>query len=224
MKRMLMSAVVLLCACAMTAMAAKFEGKVVYGVQTEGQTLDVTLHIKDQKSKISVAGVQGMNVHIVMDWGEEEAFMLMDDQQMAMRLPLGLASMTNDSQSESSVAPVKTGKTKKILGRECEQWTIKTEDNTVEIWTAKDLGSFTNLLGRGPMGLGANLPDLSSVAGIDNFFPMQILVTNTSGRLVMSLEARAVEPGKLDDSVVSVPSTYTIVDTPPAGQRIQGIR
>ena len=224
MKRMFISAVVMLCACAAAVYAVPFEGKATYEINTNGRDMDMTVYVKDQKSRVEMAGKEGHGIKMLMDWSSKKAYMLMDEQQMAMSVPLALpAGMANKVDAREQIQPEKTGKTKTILGRECEQWIIRNNDNTVEIWSAKGLGNFTGFMGQAPMGISTGFPDVSAVVGMEEFFPMMVTVKNKAGRQTFSMQAKNVEPQQLADSMFDVPSSYRVVDAP-QGQRIQGIR
>ncbi len=224
MKRMFISTVLLLCACAAIASAAQFEGKAIYEISTNGRTMDMTVYVKDQKSRVEVAGTEGMGVKLLMDWGTKKSYMLMDEQQMAMSMPLVMPDAPKSNDESDAVKPEKTGKTKKILGRECEQWIMKSDDNTIEFWNAKGLGNFAGFMGQAPMGLTSGFPDISAVAGLEEFFPMQVTIKNKTGQQIFSMQAKEVVPEQLAESMFSVPSSYHMMENPPQGMRIQGVK
>src|SRR5690606_6617797 len=103
--------------------------------------------------------------------------------------------------------PQKTGKTKTILGYECEQWVMKDDDgNTVEIWSAKGLGNFTGMMGKSPlMGGGMSMPDMSEIMKAENFFPLSVTVKNRNGKESFKMEAKSVEKKTLDMALFNVP-------------------
>lgn len=220
MKRMLVAALLLVCAYG-TVLAASFEGKAVYEVKAMGRNMDMTLLIKGDKSRVDIGGHEGFGVKLIMDWADSKAYMLMDDRQIAMSVPLMPPAVRERVNEEQAIKPEKTGKTKTILGRECEQWIIRNEGNMVEVWSAKGLGNFTGFMGQAPMGVGTGFPDMSAVTGLKEFFPVSVVVTDKTGRQTFSMQAKSIEPKQLADSDVSVPSSYQIVTTPPAGTRIQ---
>ena len=218
MKRMTVFAALLLFVCAAASYAAGFEGKVVYQVNTGGRTTDVTVYAKDQKTRTELVGPQGQDIKMVTDLEARTAYMLLDDQKMAMKMPLELPARVAETIERAK--PERTGKTKTILGRECEQIIVKNQENMIEIWSAKGLGSFNGILGRSPGGTNSGLPDMSAFTGLEEFFPMAVTVRDKTGRQTFSMEAKSVEPQQLADNMVSVPSDYQMVTSPP-GYRLQ---
>lgn len=228
MKRVLANVLVLLCMAVVQSTAATpFEGKVVYNVTTQGESMDMTIYAKGKKSKMELA-TQAQNMSVIMDWDEQKMYMVMDEQKMVMRMSMDAAEGVEKKAAKKGKHTgnklEKTGKTKDILGYSCEQW-IAHGDNgeLVEFWGSTEAGAFSGFMGRGPMTGKLDLPDMEEFAEMKEMFPMMVLVKDKSGKEVIRMEATAIAKTSIDASMFAVPTGYHVMEMPKGmGKMMQG--
>lgn len=221
MKRVLASVLLFLCCAVVSSVAATpFEGKVVYRMTVQNETIDMAIYVKEKKSKIALT-THGQTMNMVMDSQEQKMYMLMDEQKMAMSISLDAAtSAAAHAHTKSDYAanpPKKTGKTKTIAGYTCEQWELRDKDGSVvELWSSSDVGSFTGFTNQGPM-TGMTSFDFSGIkefAEMQGMFPMAVIVKDDKGAEVLRMEATSVEKKTLSDAMFTVPTGYHIMEMP----------
>lgn len=222
MKRIIASLGILLLVAAVHVVAATpFEGKVVYNIEagSQAQDIDMTMYIKGKKTRVEMdmPGNQQMSdMSMIVDGDAQKMYMIMDQQKMVMAMMTAVPDkMKKNMESAKNMdKPQKTGKSKAILGYDCEQWMMKDkEGNVIEIWSAKGLGNFTGMMGKNPL-MGSGLPDMSEVMNAENFFPLHIVMKDSKGKEKFKLEATSVEKKSLDMALFTVPKDYKIMEAP----------
>ena len=127
----------------------------------------------------------------------------------------GMPDMGNDDNSSEplDINKYRTGKTKSILGYECEQWIIKedTDDEEVEAWVTDKLGNF--MLMKNPMG-GGETPNWGSSLKGKGFFPMLVITKDEDGEETSRLEVIGVDQKELNNNLFSAPSDFEELKIP----------
>ncbi|GAB4382947.1 MAG: hypothetical protein Kow0075_14970 [Salibacteraceae bacterium] len=99
-----------------------------------------------EMSEAAGNGQSGTSITI-FDMANEQMIALMDasGQKMAMVMPLQPNPEEEDDGDDSDVSVVKTGRTKDILGYECEEYAITSDDGTGTVWVTQDADLSTGL-------------------------------------------------------------------------------
>lgn len=207
-----------------------FEGKVVYDIKGDDVTTTMTFLCKQPKIRME-SNIQGNDFQTILDASTKTMTVVMHQAQMYMQINMGEQAAKAKQhvgavkdKAEGMIGNAKkTGKTKKILGYECEQWYEKTNEGETEVWVTKELGSFQGLgtfsggTKTGGM-MGGKMPDavppgLSGLVAA-NYFPMLAIHRAPDGKIKGSMEATAVEKKSLDASLFTPPKGYTKMEMP----------
>jgi len=132
------------------------------------------------------------------------------DKKMLENLPGIKSNKDKNSSKKININNLRTGKTKKILGYNCEQWIINDENGKVEVWVTNELGNFMTM--DGPMG-GGYSPAWSSYLENNGFFPMLVITTNPKGES-SKFEVIDVNKTSLSNSEFAPPSNYKKMNIP----------
>ncbi len=97
----------------------------------------------------------------------------------AMMMPQMSGDDEDTEEYDSKFAPKITDKTMDILGYECKQWIMESEDGTIIMWVTDELGSFVPM--QGPMG--SEAPEWQTQLANGNFFPM-LVTTEEDGKKI----------------------------------------
>jgi Domain of unknown function (DUF4412) len=145
----------------------------------------------------------------VFDLKSKAILMVMEDQKMAMVMPMDIGKINQDFQKDPKfkTTPIaKTGNTKVILGNKCEEWTSESEESKVSMWISTNLNLPTkslyemmkNSLSKGGQ---AYLP--TEIKG----FPLEIDTTKKKGGDVFTMlcvEINANAPTKISTAGLRV--------------------
>ncbi len=181
-----------------------FEGVVKFKVDSEGNSQTINYMVKDGSFKMEVPGEASGSV--IMKDGK--MLILMPEQKMYMETPINLSDRFEKDMDEKEINPdniedFKTGKTKEILGHEAEQYIYSDDDNEVEVWVAKDLGTlsfFSN-----PM---QKKSEWQNKLDALNYFPLLMIAKNKKGKEVTRFEVVELEEKSLPADMFEVPADY----------------
>jgi hypothetical protein len=129
--------------------------------------------------------MEAQKMAMVMDWSkyQQEASQQMKD---------------SGGNAQSNVRIVKTGVTEKILGYNCEQYKITTENSEILTWITTELGTGYTTFAKGIMMAlssgkgktqGSNVPDMK---GLADGITLKMEITDLSTKKVTKLEATAI--------------------------------
>jgi outer membrane lipoprotein-sorting protein len=188
-----------------------FEGKVKFKVSGDDsdKASVIDYFIKDDKIRMEVKDAMGA----VIIFDKSTVKMLMESQGMYMEYPrdMMMGQMEHDNEKHNDeFAPTMTNNTKEILGYECKQWIMESDDGTIEMWVTDELGSFVPM--QSPMG-GGEVPDWQKQMADGNFFPMLVIV-NDDGDKISAFEVVEVNKQDLNDNLFSVPKGLKKMDMP----------
>jgi hypothetical protein len=200
---------------------ADFEGKIKFKISSDGDEMFLDYFIKGENLRMEM----GDNAEAVFLKMKDKSLILMPSEKMYMDLNnsimsklSGMAGMNNDENEEEekdfNIEDYKTGKTKSILGYECYQWIIKSEeddDEVVEAWVTSELGNF--FLMSSPMGGGFS-PGWSNSVNDNGFFPMLVITRDEDGEENSRFEATEVNKETLSDKLFTIPSDYSEMKIP----------
>lgn len=198
------------------AASSSFEGRINL-LQTEGKTtVPVSYLFKGAHMRIEMTeGKEQLAVIINLE--KRETIMIMAEEKMYMVTKFDTAPEVADASS----TPVKTGRTEKILGHECEEYTVTEKKTVTEYWAAKGLGVFRGMKEGGPGS--SNAPSAWEIEAEKNgLFPLRIVERNSKGKELSRTEATLIEPGKLDDSLFVPPKDFQKFEMPSFGNMLGG--
>lgn len=202
-----------------------FEGKVKFKISSEeedGMTMDY--YLKDGNFRMEMGDAAKGTVFI---YKGENSYILMPEEKMYMDLNNSLFSKLKDMMGKGdddedektkdiNFEDFKTGKTKTILGYECQQWIMKdvNEDDfdyETEAWITDELGNF--MLMKNPMGE-AFSPSWSSSMKNNGFFPLLVITRNSDGEEQSRFEALEIDKKSLSSDLFGIPAGYSEMKIP----------
>jgi hypothetical protein len=201
LKKLLLSAGLVLAAASAFADAKPFEGVVSYQVTRPGSDtpMDMKMSLSGGKWRIDGQGPRGGQGAIIVDPKAKTMITLMTARKMYM-------SRTFAPKPKPAAAPkiTKTGKTDTVAGYKVEEWEVTAGDKTSEMWVTNEIGSMNFALMGGAQSASVDIPEEIKNGG---FFPLRI-----EGAKGVKMEATKVEPGALDPSLFQAPADYKLVD------------
>ncbi len=193
-----------------------FEGKVKIKISTNGQNISMNYIAKDKNLKIELGNgeetgsfiMKGKKYLVLMP--AQKMYMEIDSKMLKNLPGMNIKSNKNGTGKIFNVNKFRTGKTKKILGYNCEQWIIDDEFGKIEAWVTKELGNFITM--DGPMG-GGYSPAWSSYLKDKGFFPMLVISANKNGQ-TSKFEVIDVNKTSINDNEFVPPSGYKKMKIP----------
>lgn len=201
------------------ALAAGFEGLVVFKLtEAKGKSQEMRYQVKGSKLRIEMPGQQGLGGMIV-DPAKRETLVLMSEQKMymVMKLPEDKAPAAGKAED---VKLEKSGRTETILGRKAEEFVATAKGEKTELWLAEGLGAFLSMPSNPMEGKGAAAPAWERALAGKDLFPLRIVSRGGNGKETFRLEATAITPQALPDSLFVAPAGYRKFDM---GGMMQGM-
>jgi hypothetical protein len=197
--------------------AATFEGKVEMTISANGfPPQPITYQVRDQQLRMDMAlGQPGAGTTLIMDWKKQQIMVVVEQQQMYMTRPMPTMLDTPDPQGGAAAKAqldqsfVDTGKTEKVLGYTCKQYTTTSNGVTTRLWLTDQLGLFK--------GLGGEMSGNRSGNGMQAWekalkgkeaFPLRVVGTDASGKEKYHLEVTSIIKQSLPDSTFEPPADY----------------
>ena len=232
--RSLLSFVALAALMSAPASAKEFEGKVTFQ-NTVGKKLTTRLNYmkggmirvetiapapeaesakaesaKAVKPKRRARGGEGDGPGVmILNVPAKQSITLMPEQKQYMVMefdPAKLAATAKDM--VNATEPVKTGRSEKICGYSCDEYTMTANNDTIQMWIAEGFGTaafFSSGGGRG----GSQPSAWENIAREKGWFSLRNVTLDKKGVEKSRLEATAVEKGHLDDELFKPPADYT---------------
>jgi len=200
------------------AIAAPFEGKIELKTTEGKKSFTTTYHYKGDKMRVESSEASDTGA-MVMDMTAKEMMILMPSEKMYMVMKFG--GQTEET-TDTSTAPVKTGRTETILGYECHEYTITEKRTVTEYWAAKGLGVFRSMARGGPGGPPQGLSPWEAEALREGLFPLRTVERSAKGKELSRSEATVIEPGSLSDSLFVPPKDFTKFEMPSFGKMFGG--
>lgn len=203
-----------------------FEGVVSYRVTSPKASNDITIYSKYALSKIKLT-MTNKEVQFVFDRENQKIVMIVpDDKVYTIQTLKGETkenkpnSLVSNQKQETQALPQLTGKTKKILGYECEQWLETNSQGTTEIWLTREIGTLNALsilsdsgtpksaAGMGVRMIGGVFLPVTRGIKLNEYFPLQIIHYSPQGQTVSSVEATSLQAQTLDNSIFQPPANF----------------
>lgn len=191
--------------------AETFEGTIAYKLTggKKDQTSQMIYFIKSPHIRVEM-GMAPRSMVSIMNTKTEEGFMLMTEQKMAMSLNTKkINAESKKRQATKDVTIIKTGRSKKILGYQAEEWVSKGKNWEAEMWLAKKMGVYL-------------VPPSFKESGFDDAaiteaakkgsFPLEIINKDLKGNETGRMTATKIEPQKLNASLFEVPKGFQVMN------------
>ncbi len=201
------------------ALAAGFEGLVVFKLtEAKGKSQEMRYQVKGSKLRIELPGQKELG-GIIIDPAKRESLMLMSEQKMYMVMKLPDDKGPQAGKAED-VKLDKTGRTETILGRKAEEFVATSKGEKTELWLAEGLGAFLSMPANPMEGKGAAAPGWERALAGKDLFPLRVVSRGSNGKETFRLEATAITPQPLPDSLFAPPAGYQKFDM---GGMMQGM-
>jgi Domain of unknown function (DUF4412) len=152
-----------------------------------------------------------MNIRSVFDMKNKTMLMIMEEQKMAMAMPMDLAKLSSEATSDPKYkpsTPSKTGRTKTILGYNCVEWTMESDETKSSLWIA----NINDLPTKGLMEMMQNSMYKSAKVAIPsgmNGFPLEmdfVSKKNNEPMIMLCVEIKPNTPSTISTSGYKVMS------------------
>jgi hypothetical protein len=188
--------------------AQVFEGKVVYKMIQDDETINMNYFVKEGKIKIDVQGENEGSM--IFDSKDNTMLIMMPAQKMYMQMNMNMNSEEIENAKEKENKFRKTGEKKEILGYTCEKWIYKDDESEVESWLTKELGSFI-FLSNPQQG---SKPAWQSRMESQGYFPIMVITKDDNGKITSHMEVTSVEKQSLSNDMFVPPSDYQKISIP----------
>jgi hypothetical protein len=184
-----------------------FEGKVKFRINDDSQSMDMNYFVKDGKIKVDVEGES--NSSIIFNSQSQSMLIVMPEEKMYMDMPIkpDVSANRNDQKGDFK----KTNEKKDILGYSTEKWVYKDDENEVESWLTKELGSFvffSNAMEK------REKTAWEKKFESEGYFPLLMVVKDNKGKVTSSMEVISVEKQSLSSDMFSPPAGYQKISIP----------
>ncbi|PID59842.1 MAG: hypothetical protein CR986_04690 [Ignavibacteriae bacterium] len=199
----------------------KFEGKIKIKMTYDNGNFFIDYYIKDADIRMDMKSKDNVSSIVI---GEKKSFVLMPENKQYLDLDNALftkmqnllGNTDDDNTKEEEVLDItkfKTGKTKDILGYECDQWVFNDDedDYEVEAWVTDELGAF--MLKKNPMG-NSFTPTWGTNINNSGYFPLLVITKDKDGKEVSRFEAKEIIKKSLDSDYFVPPSDYEEMKIP----------
>jgi hypothetical protein len=120
----------------------KLDDQVLYDNYVHKQIADYAMVFKDGKDKSTIIFDTKNSAMIILtdSDGEKNGFATTIDPEAMAELAEDYVEENMEENDIDSYRPVKTGKTKQILGYSCDEYLLEDEESEVHMWVAEKLG------------------------------------------------------------------------------------
>jgi hypothetical protein len=177
---------------------APFEGEIQLALYEPGSKTPQTIayDVKGDKVRSQPAGGDASAAHVVGDRKDKRVYAVVDASK---------SYATVDVDAKAPLPSVtKTGKSERMLGHDCEDWTISDGGERFDLCVAKGVAYIDAAAGAGE-------PSWAAVLTREHAFPLRVIATDKAGKQEFRAEATKIEARRLDDALFKVPNDYHIV-------------
>ncbi len=182
-----------------------FEGKIVLKVNTGGNDNYMNYLIKGNAVRMEMPQMP-VGYMLLKD---STFYVVMPQQKMYMSVSAKQQKMMGNGDPlknlDNNKKPVKTGKTKKILGYLCSEYVIKDDAGATTIWATDKFINFPGFDGTGD-------DKMREVLGMDKFFPM--LVISTENGVPVKMEVTEIKEESIPASKLELPKDFKEMKMP----------
>lgn len=180
-----------------SAVAAKdFEGEIVYNIQADGESIEMTYFVKDDKVAFVVPQAQGG--HGFLDFETNKAYIIMPDHGMYMEMDSDEFGQNMKQLPEGEFTV--TDETGERLGYSVRKVVFEGEEGRTEMWVTQELGFMLPM----KKAMEDEFPSELLASFPDGYFPLDITNTTPQGEVVR-MEVLSVEKTDVSDDRFVVP-------------------
>ena len=203
MKRSILLLLVCVMGLSFQANAQDFEGVIYYEIpeMTKQGMGEMPYMIKG--SKIRMEFGEGMQKGALLFMPDESKMAYILDAMKGFMM-MDLKNQFTEKSTTDKTSVEQTGTMKTIAGKQCEVWTITTEDNVVEACMAKGLGTF--MMPQNPMAQ-ANTPNWARELIEGGAMPLEVVQIEDDKQSVQ-MRATKIEERSLSAGLFEIPSGY----------------
>ena len=183
--------------------AKPFEGEIVVTVKDESAThapSSITFDVKGDKVRY---GGATSNVHTIANVAGQFAYAVNDSRRVFANFD------TNSPPTKAPAAPeakvTKTGRSEKVAGLPCDDWSIDDGTEKVDVCAAKGIAFFD--LAKAPRSGDAE-PTWAAAMTREKAFPLRIVAHDKAGKEEYRAEATKADARAVADSVFEVPAAF----------------
>jgi hypothetical protein len=163
----------------------------------------ITYEVKGNKIRYSPVATP---VHAIGDLDAQRAYAVDDAQKTYEAIDV----KAPPSAKPADKAKVqKTGKTEKLAGLDCEDWSIDDGTQKVDVCASKGISYFDLAENAKP---GSAEPAWATALTAEKAFPLRVVVHDKAGKEEYRAEATKADRTKLDDALFQVPAAYKKAD------------
>ncbi len=182
-----------------------FEGKIVLKVNTGGNDNYMNYLIKGNAVRMEMPQMpvgymllRDSTFYVVMP--QQKMYMSVSAQQQKM-----MGSGDPLKNLDDKRKPIKTGRTKKILGYTCNEYVIKDDAGTTTIWATDKFINFPGFDGTGD-------DAMREVLGLEKFFPMSVI--STENGVPVKMEVTEIKRESVPAEKMELPSDFSEMKMP----------
>ena len=189
----------------------RFQGKVTFEVNDEGQNQQISYFVKGNKFLIQPVDGEGAGQGSMIYDGDKKAMIIiMNEQKMYMEMPIDPMKEMSENESTGEDYFVKTGNSQDVLGYSCDEFEFKDNNNKGLALMTKELGSFMFMDDPESGGAAQWQKEIMN----EGYFPMLVKEQNSSGELKTVFKVVDLKKMLLDDKMFSAPPGYSKFDMP----------
>jgi len=197
-KESIVSAVFLMLASASFA-SDNFEGEILYNMEADGESIEMTYFVKDDKVAFLVPQAQGG--YGFMDFENQKAYIIMPDHGMYMQMDSDDFGQNMNQLPEGEFTV--TDETGELLGYPVRKVVFDGEQGRTEMWVTQELGFMLPMKNV----MQGEFPEELVQAFPDGFFPLDIINSDPSGGVVR-MQVVNVQNTPVSEDRFVVPAGY----------------
>jgi hypothetical protein len=182
---------------------APFEGEIVLSIQDEAATkvpTSITFGIKGDRVRYAPGAAK---VRAIGDTAGQHAYAINDMQKAYADFD---TTIPTDKTKVPPPAKIdKTTKSEKIVGLDCDDWSIDDGTEKVDVCVAKGIAFFDLAPNPKP---GGTEPNWAAALTKEKAFPLRVIMHDKAGKEQYRAEASAIARKKLDDSMFQLPTGF----------------
>ncbi|HEY2518011.1 MAG TPA: DUF4412 domain-containing protein [Polyangiaceae bacterium] len=186
-----------------------FEGEIVVAVKDEAAKklpATITYDVKGNKVRYVPAAAP---VRAISDLDAQRVYAIDDSQKTFDQMDVKPAPTAKPATAAATPKVQKSGKTEKVAGLDCEDWTIDDGTEKVDVCASKGIAYFDLASEPKP---GNTETAWATALTTEKAFPLRVVVHDKAGKEQYRAEATKADAKKLDDAIFQVPNGYKKAD------------
>jgi hypothetical protein len=182
-----------------------FEGVMEVQVQNTERVQLLTFSVKNGRIRVEPADVADASQVILVDHPAKRLVVLLPPHEQYIEIDLSGEGTRQQSGLQ------KTELSDEIHGYTCEQYTLKSKQEEVEIWATKELGTAGTLLTT-VTAQTLQMPSWQTELFALGYFPLKVVIRDASGYDAAKFEVNSIQKKTLGDFLFRIPKGYEKVE------------